>query len=380
MHQANRIRARERTGVEFRFLPNERCDQKRIEPIGHGILAQIAPVRPRKQSFPIRTRQVGNVDGEIVRRGALHDLDAAIVASAILIHACHLRRRPASAFLDRGRLQFAHGQIGQPAVGKQPRARHTQVVVGRLGLRNPGGSGQRRNMVEQRVVNAVRGRVIFAEALQSLATEFGVIVIVKAVAKFLIERARHAGIVLFLGQTSSPVKRGGNLGGIGIERDLIFETFAGVFGPSLAKVQPRRLPMRIGSAHAIRETLLEFAEMVDGAIVILLQQIHVARRKERLLEPRAGRTELPQLVQGLEDKVLVAGGTRSFGKKIEPLGLRVALLHADGGEKLPRIVAAVALLERRRQRQLEANALRRRSLIDKIAIFVRRFVVVFALE
>ena len=138
-----------RRGVEFRFLPDQRRDQIGIEPVEHRILAEIGPVGLGKKRFPVGTRQVGNIDGEIVGRGALHDLDAAIVAATVLIDARHFGRRPGSAFLAGSGLQLAHGQIGERAVGKQARPRDTQIVIGRIGRGDFSARRKRRNAVEQ---------------------------------------------------------------------------------------------------------------------------------------------------------------------------------------------------------------------------------------
>src|ERR1700686_5930354 len=99
MHEADSADARKRKHIELGLLPDQRGDEIRIEAVGDRILAQIGPIGFRKKRFPIRARQGFDIDGEIVWRGALHDLDAGIVASTLLINAGHFGGSPSSALL-----------------------------------------------------------------------------------------------------------------------------------------------------------------------------------------------------------------------------------------------------------------------------------------
>jgi hypothetical protein len=84
------------------------------------------------------------------------------------------------------------------------------------------------NAIEQRVVRRVfcglRHCGGAMQGFQALPAELRVVVVVEAVGELLIERPRHRRVAFFFGETRTPVERGGNFRGIGIERDLIFET------------------------------------------------------------------------------------------------------------------------------------------------------------
>src|SRR5271165_2468177 len=119
-------------------------------------------------------------------------------------------------------------------------------------------------MVEQRVARRRFGwAACIRQCFQALPAELGIVVVAKAVGEFLVERPRHRRVALFFGETRTPVERGGNFRGIGIERDLIFETLPGLLRAALPESEPGRLPVGNGSVHATRETLLQFAEAVD---------------------------------------------------------------------------------------------------------------------
>src|ERR1700730_10487949 len=98
-------------------------------------------------------------------------------------------------------------------------------------------------MVEQRVARRVflrpsvfwrgffwRSGTEAGQDFQTLPAELRVIVVAKAVGEFLIERPRHRRVAFFFGKTRTPIQRGGNLRGIRIERDLVFETLACLIG------------------------------------------------------------------------------------------------------------------------------------------------------
>src|ERR1700687_686767 len=71
------------------------------------------------------------------------------------------------------------------------------------------------------------------QAFQTLPAELRVVVVAKAVGEFLIKRTRHRRVALFFGETRTPVQRGGNFRGIGIERDLSFEFLPGLIDSAL---------------------------------------------------------------------------------------------------------------------------------------------------
>jgi hypothetical protein len=110
--------------------------------------------------------------------------------------------------------------------------------------------------------------------------------------------------------------------------------------------------VRIGCARAGRKALLQLAEVVDGAVIVALQQIHVAGRKQRLFQPRARGAKLPQFVERPLDSVFIARGALGLAQQVEALGLGVAGLRAHGGQQLAGVAAAVAFFERARQGQL----------------------------
>ncbi len=188
-----------------------------------------------------------------------------------------------------------------------------------------------------------------------------VVVVAITVYEFLIESARHPRIVFFFRHPPAPIKSGWNFRGIGIKRNLVLKSLARIFGSSLPKVQPGRLPMRIGRACALRKPLLQLAKVVDGVIVVPLQQIHVSGGKQRLLEPWTRGTELPQFVHGFKHSIFVARRAGRLAQQIEPLGFGIAFERPNRSEKVPRIMAAPALFERRSQGQLQFDALCRRG-------------------
>src|ERR1700686_4181103 len=105
-------------------------------------------------------------------------------------------------------------------------------------------------MIEQRVMRpaflrpSVFWQIFFRrsgtrarQGFQALPSELRVIVVAKAVREFLIERPRHRRVAFFFGETRTPIQRGGNLRGIRIERDLVFETLTCLIGSALPEAQ-----------------------------------------------------------------------------------------------------------------------------------------------
>src|SRR5580658_2686930 len=122
----------------------------------------------------------------------------------------------------------------------------------------------------------------------------------------------------------------------------------------------------------MREPLLELAEVIDGAIVIALKQVHVPSRKQRLFKPRARRTKLPQVIQSALYGLFIAGRTRGLTQKVEALGFSVAALHSHGRQNLAGIAAAVAFFERSRQRQLHVGTVLGTHFSDELVIVMGR--------
>src|SRR5581483_10440453 len=71
LHESQSIRARYRIRIEFRFLPNQRCNQIRVKRIAGRKSLEIKPVWLREQSFPIGTGKARYIDCEIIRYGML---------------------------------------------------------------------------------------------------------------------------------------------------------------------------------------------------------------------------------------------------------------------------------------------------------------------
>ena len=126
-----------------------------------------------------------------------------------------------------------------------------------------------------------------------------------------------------------------------------------------------------------RETLLQLAEVVDGAIIIALQQVHISGRKQRLLEPRARRTKLPQVVERLLHSLFIAGGTRGLTQQVEALGFerRRSALPWKSEACGHRDCCRFFLAPRQRQLQLP-DGLPESTVFDQFAIIMGRIAVV----
>src|SRR5208282_1228889 len=161
-----------------------------------------------------------------------------------------------------------------------------------------------------------------------------------------------------------------------IERNLVFETLPRLIGSPLPESQPGSLPVRIGGARAVWKALLQLAEVIDGAIIIALQQVHVSGRKQGLFEPRAGGTELPQLIQGALHGLFIAGRTLGLTQQVEALGFSVARLRSHGSQNLAGITASVAFFQRSRQRQLHFGTLRRTDFSREFPVIMRGVAIV----
>ena len=131
---------------------------------------------------------------------------------------------------------------------------------------------------------------------------------------------------------------------------------------------------------ALGKTLLQLAEVVDGAIVVALQQVHVSGGKQRLFQPRARRTKLPELVESSLHGFFIARGTGGLAQQVEALGFGVARLRSHGSQKLAGIVTAIGLFKRTGQGQLHFRTVRRRDFFDQIVVIMGRVGIVFGFE
>jgi hypothetical protein len=122
--------------------------------------------------------------------------------------------------------------------------------------------------------------------------------------------------------------------------------------------------VRIGGARAIRKALLQLAEVVDGVVVVALQQVHVAGRKQRLLQPRACGSKLPQFVERPLHGLFIARGTRGLTQQVKALGFGVARSALPWPVRIWRASWLLPLFSSAsRERQLHLGTLRRSDLI-----------------
>src|SRR5437660_4207844 len=145
---------------------------------------------------------------------------------------------------------------------------------------------ERRNVIEQRIlawgVHALR------KFLQTLPPQLSVVIVAEAVRQFLVVRARHARLIVFFRQPRPPVKSRGGLVAPGIHPNLLVELFFRFVVSTKAQREPCRLPVRIRGTRSGGETLLQFAERVQRLVVLVVYQMQIRRREQRLLQPRTG--------------------------------------------------------------------------------------------
>ena len=92
--------------------------------------------------------------------------------------------------------------------------------------------------------------------------------------------------MIFFRQARPPVKRRRDFGRSWVKTDLLLKSGLGFGVPALAQTQPRYLPVRVGGAARVWKTLLQLPVGVDGFVVVGFQQIEIALRQQRLLQPR----------------------------------------------------------------------------------------------
>ncbi len=105
----------------------------------------------------------------------------------------------------------------------------------------------------------------------------------------------------------------------GYIRDLFVELFLGLVVATEAQRQPRRLPMRVRSTRSIGETLLQFAESVERLIVLVMHEMQIRHREQRLLEPRARRRGLPEFVYGAVEGFILVRCPCDLAEDVEAL-------------------------------------------------------------
>ncbi len=105
-----------------------------------------------------------------------------------------------------------------------------------------------------------------------------------------------------------------------IARNLLVEQLRGNLFVAQPVVQPRRMPMAARRHGAIRKTCREIAIVSDRGGQIIRHQRHVARGKQRLRRPSAGRKTLFQLLDQRLHLVRIFAVPRRFHRQIKPGG------------------------------------------------------------
>ena len=124
MHQAHCIGARDGTGVELALLPDERCDQVWVKPLGLGAGREVAPERLGEQQLPILIRHFA--DGQRVETNAAA-FDCLQCANVFAVAGVNLRfgerapLRTGAAGLDLRRNVFVQRGVGKQACLDQVR-------------------------------------------------------------------------------------------------------------------------------------------------------------------------------------------------------------------------------------------------------------------
>src|SRR5262249_28173963 len=103
-------------------------------------------------------------------------------------------------------------------------------------------------------------------------------------------------VLIFFGQTRAPVKSTWDLGATGILLNLFFKQMFSVVILAAAERKPRRLPVRIRGIASSGKELVLIGIVLDGVIVVLAQQVHVAGGEQGLLQPRTGGMPLLQVL------------------------------------------------------------------------------------
>src|SRR5580704_9511143 len=130
----------------------------------------------------------------------------------------------------------------------------------------------------------------------SLSSEFGIVKIAIPIGELLMESSRHGRLIVFFGEPRSPVEGRWSFRSGRIQCDLLLECFLGLIVASLPQGEPRGFPVNIGSASAIRKTLLRFAETVERQIVFVMNQVQISGGEQCLLQPGACGRSMAQLI------------------------------------------------------------------------------------
>src|SRR5271157_5370202 len=206
--------------------------------------------------------------------------------------------------------------------------------------------------------------------LQSLPSKLSVIEIAIAVRELLIKLASHQRLVVFLSQAGAPVQSCRGFGARGIERNLFFESLLSVGIASLAQGEPGCFPVCVGSARAVRETLLGFAKCVEGLIVFMMNQVQIGSRDQRLLEPWACWRRLAQLIDGAVESFVVVGGEIDLTQQVEAMRVDFSAFASNQGQNRLGVAVTAAAMQRVGQGQLYQRTIGRAAFVDQCAIFV----------
>ena len=151
---------------------------------------------------------------------------------------------------------------------------------------------------------------------------------------------------------------------------MLLKSGLGLRVPSLPQTQPRHLPVRIRSAACVGKALLQFPVRIDGLVIVGLEQIEIARREQRLLQPQAGGRALPKLTQVAQETIFVAAAARDLSQVVEPLRVDVRRGALQSIQDLLRVLVLTRFVQSDRQCELDIRAIARTRHRDQIAILV----------
>ena len=179
---------------------------------------------------------------------------------------------------------------------------------------------------------------------QALARQHSVVIVAIAVRELRCNTPRgYAVIAIVLRHASAPVHGVGHFVGSGIKLNLLLEILLGLILAVLPIGQPGALPVRIGGFGAFGKALVDFAIVIDGAIVVLVQQVHVAGAQQSRLQPRRLRRGGPHVLQDGVQASIVLGIAGNFGPLIPLLRAGLAAVIGNAIQRLAG-VAGIAVL------------------------------------
>ena len=141
----------------------------------------------------------------------------------------------------------------------------------------------------------------------------------------------------------------------------------GGFEIARAKRQPASLPVGVSATLALGESFCHFAEEAAGGALVILQQIHVGRRQQRLFKPRAFGRGGAQLGDVIGDQFDVRTG--KLDQVIKPLRSQFAARIGHPPQQVERFARAAASPKRVGQGQGHLRTIGLAGLLEQRTIF-----------